>query len=91
MCFSAIPGQNGRIRAIRVSADARPVKAVSPPPSPAFLCAATVPVCSGLLEPISWDRIPYSCSRRKHRRDSLRGKRTAKCMHKPCWRGYEKF
>lgn len=106
MCFSAIPGQNHGIRAIRDLAGAvtsppksepcvsiKPVETIQRPAAESRKPIRTemIRVASGLREPISHERIPYAWSRRNHRTDNERGKRTAKRMHKPCWRGYEKF
>ena len=94
MCYSAIPGQNG-ILAIRDIASVRSMNQSQPAIKATrpiiFLCSVTTPIFSGLRVPISHERIPHAWSRRNHRTDNERGKRTAKRMHKPCWRGYEKF
>ena len=99
MCWSAIPGQNEGIRAIRdIERPVRPIK-VSPEKqkkerpvhSHPRRHHGTVCIASGEREPISWNRIQYACCRREHRWDETRGKRLAKRQHKPEWRSYEKY
>lgn len=98
MCYSAIPDQCGRIRAIRdvtVICQIHESKSVPKAPSSTrprmFIRPETILIASGQREPISHDRIPYASSRRNDRTDHKRGQRLAKRMHKPDWRSYEKF
>lgn len=105
MCFSAIPGQNYGIRAIRDLAgtaivpiktepkvQVKPVETVRRSNGASNTARPdTIRVASGLREPISHERIPNASSRRNRRTDNERGKRIAKRTHKPYWRGYVKF
>lgn len=97
MCYTAIPGQTG-IRAARDYQSAQQQKVVTPKLVIKISLVQLLrrptetPVFSGERLSMSHDVIAGRGDSRRYRRfDDRRGKRMAKRLHKPEWRGYEKY